>query len=214
MFQSHLSQWGLLFVCFQRDECCIHLHVPKFIHWTVLRNDSSSTGGHGLFAGLSEWWIVCVGCLRVHLTIRGSILPISWGYRKGKPQKKNLIASVVNPCTSRNPCLNSGTCFGRYNTNGSLFTQCFCLQGYTGDLCESKNQTNLFDSADSACSPFQQLFAHSRRVMAVSVLQLKTPSFVLVQQEKLAIAVKSDYCSLCSAHPWFRFFSVCWCLCE
>jgi hypothetical protein len=41
-----------------------------------------------------------------------------------------------NPCQNGNPCLNSGTCFGQYNTNGSVYTQCFCLQGYTGVYCE------------------------------------------------------------------------------
>ena len=33
--------------------------------------------------------------------------------------------------------MNGGTCFGRYNTNGTLSTQCFCLQGFTGNYCEA-----------------------------------------------------------------------------
>ena len=41
-----------------------------------------------------------------------------------------------NPCLTRNPCLNSGTCFGQYNASGSVYTQCFCLQGYSGAYCE------------------------------------------------------------------------------
>ncbi|CAF3778690.1 unnamed protein product [Adineta steineri] len=42
-----------------------------------------------------------------------------------------------NPCIKQNPCLNGGTCFSRYNTNGTLSTQCFCLQGFTGSHCEA-----------------------------------------------------------------------------
>ncbi|CAF4740393.1 unnamed protein product [Rotaria sp. Silwood1] len=42
-----------------------------------------------------------------------------------------------NPCISHNPCLNGSTCFGQYNTNGSVYTQCFCPQGYTGIYCEA-----------------------------------------------------------------------------
>ncbi|CAF1005451.1 unnamed protein product [Adineta ricciae] len=42
-----------------------------------------------------------------------------------------------NPCVKNNPCLNSATCFGRYYLNGTLYTQCFCLQGYTGANCET-----------------------------------------------------------------------------
>jgi hypothetical protein len=51
-------------------------------------------------------------------------------------KKDDYFYFIENPCTKNNPCLNSGTCFGRYNINGTLYTQCFCLQGYTGVSCE------------------------------------------------------------------------------
>lgn len=51
---------------------------------------------------------------------------------------------IVNPCNNQNPCLNSGTCFGRYNLNGTMSTQCFCPQGFTGSYCEGKEKEKKF----------------------------------------------------------------------
>lgn len=48
----------------------------------------------------------------------------------------NFFYLIANPCSSQNLCLNSGTCVGQYNVNGSLYTQCFCPEGYTGIYCE------------------------------------------------------------------------------
>ena len=49
-----------------------------------------------------------------------------------------------NPCLNGSPCMNSGTCFGQYSINGSVYTQCFCLQGYTGTFCEGNRiATNI-----------------------------------------------------------------------
>ena len=57
--------------------------------------------------------------------------------RELQQNKNEGLVFLVNPCVNGNPCLNSGTCFGRVLANGTLSTQCFCLQGYTGVLCES-----------------------------------------------------------------------------
>jgi hypothetical protein len=75
---------------------------------------------------------VCVhhNLLDPHVNMVNNIYEIS------KKQKIIFFYLIDNPCITTNPCLNSGTCFGRYNTNGSLYTQCFCLQGYTGIYCE------------------------------------------------------------------------------
>ncbi|CAF3658898.1 unnamed protein product, partial [Rotaria sp. Silwood1] len=54
-----------------------------------------------------------------------------------KGTQKRLFFFIENPCISHNPCLNGSTCFGQYNTNGSVYTQCFCPQGYTGIYCEA-----------------------------------------------------------------------------
>jgi hypothetical protein len=59
-------------------------------------------------------------------------------YNKNLKFKRFFFYLIESPCVTNNPCLNSATCFGRYNTNGSLYTQCFCLLGYTGVNCESK----------------------------------------------------------------------------
>ncbi|CAF1091235.1 unnamed protein product [Adineta ricciae] len=47
------------------------------------------------------------------------------------------VCQYENPCANRNLCLNGGTCFSRYNLNGTVTTQCFCPQGYTGSHCEA-----------------------------------------------------------------------------
>jgi len=54
-----------------------------------------------------------------------------------------ILFLIENPCNNQNPCLNSGTCFGRYSTNGTLSTQCFCLQGFTGNYCEGKEKEEI-----------------------------------------------------------------------
>jgi hypothetical protein len=69
----------------------------------------------------------------------------------GKSKKKNVLPSlsfvfwIENPCNHQNPCLNSGTCFGRYSTNGTLLTQCFCLQGFTGNYCEGIEKKDILN---------------------------------------------------------------------
>ncbi|CAM4742153.1 unnamed protein product [Rotaria magnacalcarata] len=47
------------------------------------------------------------------------------------------LCQYTNPCLNNNSCLNGGTCFGQYYLNGTLYTKCFCSQGYTGTLCEA-----------------------------------------------------------------------------
>jgi hypothetical protein len=67
-------------------------------------------------------------------------------YGKLKKERKNelfVFLLIENPCNNQNPCLNSGTCFGRYSTNGTLSTQCFCLQGFTGNYCEGKENEEI-----------------------------------------------------------------------
>jgi len=61
-----------------------------------------------------------------------------YGKAEGEREKTDLwFCLIENPCINqKNPCMNGGTCFGRYNINGTLSTQCFCLQGYTGSYCE------------------------------------------------------------------------------
>ena len=165
--------------------------MPEFIHRPILRNNSSSASDRYLFNYVPEWWNMRLGYVPVYLTVRGSILSIRWGGEKVRRKKrKNVLGSIGNPCNTRNPCFNSGTCFGRYNADGTLSTQCFCLERYTGDLCESENEAALFDCTNFSCGPFQQIFVHRRPATVASVLQLKTPSSVLVQRGKLAIVVK------------------------
>lgn len=49
---------------------------------------------------------------------------------------------LENPCIKNNPCLNDGTCFGQYSLNGTVYTQCFCPQGYTGTYCDGTMNIN------------------------------------------------------------------------
>jgi len=56
---------------------------------------------------------------------------------RGREKTDFWFCLIENPCINqKNPCMNGGTCFGRYNLNGTLSTQCFCVQGYTGSYCE------------------------------------------------------------------------------
>ena len=65
----------------------------------------------------------------------------------GNARRANTLFSSVyfieNPCNQQNPCLNSGTCFGRSSANGTLSTQCFCLQGFTGNYCEGTEKGHI-----------------------------------------------------------------------
>lgn len=51
--------------------------------------------------------------------------------------------SIENPCNHHNPCLNNGTCFGRYNANETLSTDCLCSEGFTGNHCEGNDEEDL-----------------------------------------------------------------------
>ncbi|CAF1055170.1 unnamed protein product, partial [Didymodactylos carnosus] len=65
------------------------------------------------------------------------------------------VCQYPNPCNFTNPCLNGGTCFGHYsnnnNNNGTVSTQCFCPQGYTGVYCEAGKTGDRCQYAD-VCS--------------------------------------------------------------
>ena len=81
--------------------------------------------------------LVLMVCASVHHTTSGHCVNIVNKKKENRKKNKEPIWMILeSPCIDRNPCLNSGTCFGRYDTNGTLYTQCFCLQGYTGVYCE------------------------------------------------------------------------------
>ncbi|CAF4535527.1 unnamed protein product [Rotaria sp. Silwood1] len=49
-----------------------------------------------------------------------------------------LCTQRIDPCTTSNPCLNSGICIATFNSTNQTVVACQCLSTFTGQYCETQ----------------------------------------------------------------------------